>query len=144
MSWPSLAPHFSPDRRLLHPRQTALPRRGLAAPALSATMGFRMNPVSFKSRFAPSPTGLLHLGNVRTALFNYLAAQHAQGVFLLRIEDTDAMRGHEKYATALEQDLRWLGLEWQEGPGRAGLQAPYLQSQRGAIYARYFAQLANR
>jgi glutamyl-tRNA synthetase len=104
-------------------------------------MGFRMNPVSFKSRFAPSPTGLLHLGNVRTALFNYLAAQHARGVFLLRIEDTDAMRGHEKYATALEQDLRWLGLEWQEGPGRAGSQAPYLQSQRGAIYARYFEQL---
>jgi glutamyl-tRNA synthetase len=104
-------------------------------------MRFRMNPASFKSRFAPSPTGLLHLGNVRTALFNYLAARHAQGVFLLRIEDTDAMRGHEKYATALEQDLRWLGLEWQEGPGQGGAQGPYFQSQRSAIYARYFEQL---
>ncbi len=104
-------------------------------------MRFRMNPVPFKSRFAPSPTGLLHLGNVRTALFNYLAARHAQGVFLLRIEDTDAMRGHDKYAVALEQDLRWLGLEWQEGPGQGGTQAPYLQSQRGPIYARYFDQL---
>jgi nondiscriminating glutamyl-tRNA synthetase len=100
-----------------------------------------MNPAPFKSRFAPSPTGLLHLGNVRTALFNYLAAQRAQGVFLLRIEDTDAMRGHDKYAVALEQDLRWLGLAWQEGPGQGGAQAPYFQSQRGAIYARYFNQL---
>ena len=108
---------------------------------LSATMRFRMNPAPFKSRFAPSPTGLLHLGNVRTALFNYLAARHAQGVLLLRIEDTDAMRGHEKYAVALEQDLRWLGLEWTEGPGPGGAQAPYVQSQRGAIYARYFDQL---
>ncbi len=105
-------------------------------------MRFRMNPASFKSRFAPSPTGLLHLGNVRTALFNYLAARHAQGVFLLRIEDTDAMRGHDKYAEALETDLRWLGLTWQEGPGPGGTQAPYFQSQRGAIYARYFEQLA--
>lgn len=101
-----------------------------------------MNPASFKSRFAPSPTGLLHLGNVRTALFNYLAARQAQGVFLLRIEDTDAMRGHEKYALALEQDLRWLGLAWQEGPGPGGTQAPYYQSQRDAVYARYFDQLA--
>jgi glutamyl-tRNA synthetase len=104
-------------------------------------MRFRMNPAPFKSRFAPSPTGLLHLGNVRTALFSYLAARHAQGVFLLRIEDTDAVRGHDKYIVALEQDLRWLGLEWQEGPGPGGAQAPYLQSQRGAIYARYFEQL---
>ena len=104
-------------------------------------MRFRMNPASFKSRFAPSPTGLLHLGNVRTALFNYLAARHARGVFLLRIEDTDAMRGHDKYAAALEQDLHWLGLEWQEGPGLGGTQAPYFQSQRGALYARYFEQL---
>jgi nondiscriminating glutamyl-tRNA synthetase len=114
---------------------------GLARLVLSATIGFRMNPVPFKSRFAPSPTGLLHLGNVRTALFNYLAAQRAQGVFLLRIEDTDAMRGHDKYAVALVQDLSWLGLAWQEGPGPGGTQAPYLQSQRGAIYARYFDQL---
>jgi len=104
-------------------------------------MCFRMNPASFKSRFAPSPTGLLHLGNVRTALFNYLSARHALGVFLLRIEDTDAMRGHEKYAVALEQDLHWLGLEWQEGPSQGGAHAPYWQSQRSEIYARYFNQL---
>ncbi len=100
-----------------------------------------MNSALFKSRFAPSPTGLLHLGNVRTALFNCLAARHARGVFLLRIEVTDTMRGHEKYAVALEKDLRWLGLEWQEGPGQGGAQAPYHQSQRGTIYARYFERL---
>jgi glutamyl-tRNA synthetase len=100
-----------------------------------------MNSASFKSRFAPSPTGLLHLGNVRTALFNALAARGARGVFLLRIEDTDAARGHEKYTEALEQDLRWLGLDWQEGPGAGGAYGPYAQSERGSVYARYFAQL---
>jgi glutamyl-tRNA synthetase len=100
-----------------------------------------MHPAPFKSRFAPSPTGLLHLGNVRTALFNALAARRAQGIFLLRIEDTDAARGHEQFATALEDDLRWLSLDWQEGPGREQAQGPYLQSQRGPVYARYFVQL---
>jgi len=100
-----------------------------------------MNPAPFKSRFAPSPTGLLHLGNVRTALFNYLLARRENGVYLLRIEDTDAARGHDKYTEALEEDLTWLGLEWQEGPGRGGAQAPYFQSQRSAIYARYFETL---
>jgi len=100
-----------------------------------------MNPAPFKSRFAPSPTGLLHLGNVRTALFNYLLARRENGVYLLRIEDTDAARGHEKYTQALEEDLTWLGLEWQEGPERGGAHAPYFQSQRSGIYARYFDAL---
>ncbi|MDO8595588.1 MAG: glutamate--tRNA ligase family protein, partial [Sulfuricaulis sp.] len=62
----------------------------------------------FKTRFAPSPTGRLHLGNIRTAFFNWLLARRHGGVFLLRLEDTDAMRGHEKYATALAEDLRWM------------------------------------
>ena len=100
-----------------------------------------MNSASFKCRFAPSPTGLLHLGNVRTALFNALLARREHGTFLLRIEDTDAARGHEKYAEALAEDLRWLGLDWQEGPGRGGAHGPYQQSERGPVYARYFAQL---
>jgi glutamyl-tRNA synthetase len=104
-------------------------------------MRFSMNSASFKSRFAPSPTGLLHLGNVRTALFNALLARRHRGVFLLRIEDTDAARGHEKYARALEEDLAWLGLDWQEGPEKGGAQGPYLQSERGPVYARYFDQL---
>lgn len=95
----------------------------------------------FKTRFAPSPTGLLHLGNVRTALFNFLLARRHGGVFLLRLEDTDAMRGHEKYAAALIQDLRWLGLRWDEGPEAGGPHGPYEQSSRDAIYRQYFTQL---
>lgn len=98
----------------------------------------------FKTRFAPSPTGLLHLGNIRTALFNFLLARRARGTFLLRLEDTDAMRGHEKYARALEQDLRWLGLVWDEGPEAGGGHGPYAQSERGAIYKEYFAALESR
>jgi len=98
-------------------------------------------PRPLKTRFAPSPTGLLHLGNVRTALFNYLVARRKNGTFLLRIEDTDAMRGHEKYAEALQADLRWLGLLWSEGPGVGGPHAPYAQSERGAVYRQHFAEL---
>ena len=95
----------------------------------------------FKTRFAPSPTGLLHLGNIRTALFNYLLARRTGGTFLLRLEDTDAMRGHEKFARALEQDLRWLGLVWDEGPETGGGHGPYAQSERGHVYKEYFAAL---
>ncbi|HYM48551.1 MAG TPA: glutamate--tRNA ligase family protein, partial [Burkholderiaceae bacterium] len=100
-----------------------------------------MSAPPFKTRFAPSPTGLLHLGNVRTALFNHLLARHHGGVFLLRLEDTDAMRGHEKYATALMDDLRWLGLQWHEGPEVGGTHGPYEQSQRGEVYREYFSKL---
>ncbi len=95
----------------------------------------------FKTRFAPSPTGLLHLGNIRTALFNWLLARCHGGVFLLRIEDTDAMRGHEKYAVALQEDLRWLGLNWDEGSGVGGAHGPYAQSERGNLYKEYFERL---
>ncbi len=87
-----------------------------------------------KTRFAPSPTGQLHLGNVRTALFNWLLAQRTDGVFLLRIEDTDAERSRAQFTAGLQTDLHWLGLDWQEGPGAGGAQAPYAQSQRAAIY----------
>ena len=100
-----------------------------------------MTATVFKTRFAPSPTGLLHLGNIRTALFNYLLARHQRGVFLLRLEDTDAVRGHEKYAEALQQDLTWLGLEWQEGPQAGGDLGPYFQSQRDSLYRQYFDAL---
>jgi len=94
-----------------------------------------------KTRFAPSPTGRLHLGNVRTALFNWLLARRHGGVFLLRLEDTDALRGHEKFAAALRDDLRWLGLEWDEGPGAGGAHGPYAQSERADTYKEYFARL---
>ena len=100
-----------------------------------------MNSHPFKTRFAPSPTGRLHLGNIRTALFNWLLARRHGGAFLLRLEDTDAMRGHEKYAIALQEDLRWMGLVWDEGPGVGGAHGPYAQSERGEIYKSHFLKL---
>jgi glutamyl-tRNA synthetase len=70
------------------------------------------------TRFAPSPTGELHVGNARTALFNLLLARHMGGRFLLRIEDTDAERSAESHGAALMRELRWLGIEWDAGPDR--------------------------
>lgn len=96
---------------------------------------------TLRTRFAPSPTGYLHLGNVRTALFNALLAGHSAGAWVLRIEDTDAQRSKPEYVAALLEDLRWLGLHWSEGPEVGGKAAPYAQSQRGAIYAAYYQQL---
>lgn len=93
------------------------------------------------TRFAPSPTGSLHLGNARTALFNFLLARRLGGRFLLRIEDTDLERSAERYLGELIDDLHWLGLEWGEGPDVGGPQAPYRQSERGAVYRDFFAQL---
>ena len=94
-----------------------------------------------KTRFCPSPTGLVHLGNVRTALFNALLAKHHQGVFLLRMEDTDKERSDVKFAEALMEDLSWLGLHWQEGPEVGGDQGPYWQSERQPIYDEYYQTL---
>jgi nondiscriminating glutamyl-tRNA synthetase len=96
------------------------------------------------TRFAPSPTGELHLGNARTALFNFLLARREAGRFLLRIEDTDAERSSEKNTEALIVDLRWLGMDWDAGPDHEDSKGPYRQSQRGAVYARYFAELEER
>jgi nondiscriminating glutamyl-tRNA synthetase len=100
-----------------------------------------METIAVKTRFAPSPTGLLHLGNVRTALFSALYARHTGGVFLLRIEDTDEERSQDEHSVALQEDLRWLGLDWQEGPGTEGAAGPYYQSQRYDIYQGYFDNL---
>lgn len=97
-----------------------------------------------KTRFAPSPTGHIHLGNARTALFNALLARSRDGVFLLRIEDTDAQRSKDAYVHDLLQDLRWLGLDWQEGPERDGGQGPYAQSTRGEIYRHYYQVLEDQ
>ncbi len=94
-----------------------------------------------KTRFAPSPTGYIHLGNVRTALFSALMARKQQGKFLLRIEDTDQLRSGAEFAEQLQYDLHWLGLEWQEGPGIGGEHGPYYQSQRQSIYAEYYNHL---
>ncbi|WP_032075163.1 glutamate--tRNA ligase [Coxiella burnetii] len=94
-----------------------------------------------KSRFCPSPTGLMHLGNARTALFNYLFAKSKDGIFLLRIEDTDVERSKETFDLGLQEDLRWLNLEWQEGPGGDEGNGPYHQSKRQAIYDDYYQRL---
>jgi nondiscriminating glutamyl-tRNA synthetase len=85
-------------------------------------------------RFAPSPTGMLHVGNARTALYNWLFARHTGGEFLLRIEDTDVERSEQRFETQLIEDLRWLGLDWTEGPLMGGPHAPYRQSERLEIY----------
>ncbi len=86
-------------------------------------------------RFAPSPTGMLHVGGARTALFNYLLARKTGGVFVLRIEDTDESRNRVESEAAIYEDLRWLGIRWDEGPDIGGAFAPYRQSERGPIYA---------
>src|SRR5687768_6828500 len=85
-------------------------------------------------RFAPSPTGQMHIGGLRTALFDWLLAKHAGGKFLLRIEDTDRTRYDPTALDALYESLRWLGLEWDEGPEVGGPHAPYVQSERLPLY----------
>lgn len=96
------------------------------------------------TRFAPSPTGELHLGNVRTALFSVLLARHLGGRFILRVEDTDQERSKEAYMLQQMQDLRWLGIEWDAGPDREDERGPYRQSQRSGIYVDYFDVLASK
>jgi glutamyl-tRNA synthetase len=85
-------------------------------------------------RFAPSPTGYLHVGGARTALFNWLLARHHGGAFILRIEDTDLERSSSEMVEGILDGLRWLGLDWDEGPAVGGAYAPYFQSERLAIY----------
>jgi nondiscriminating glutamyl-tRNA synthetase len=85
-------------------------------------------------RFAPSPTGHLHVGNARTALFNWLFARQKSGVMVLRIEDTDVQRSEERFEGQLLEDLKWMGLDWDEGPDLGGPYAPYRQSDRLDLY----------
>ena len=92
-------------------------------------------------RFAPSPTGFLHIGNVRTALFNFLFVRREGGKFILRIEDTDLQRSKQEYRDALMEDLLWMGIRWDEGPGVDGPYGPYEQSKRLALYQKYVNEL---
>lgn len=92
-------------------------------------------------RFAPSPTGYLHIGGARTALFNWLFVRHGDGKLILRIEDTDTKRNTEEAAAAIYQGLQWLGINWDEGPHAGGNFGPYFQSQRNEIYERYLKKL---
>jgi len=95
-----------------------------------------------RTRYAPSPTGYLHVGGAWMAFFNWLFARHYKGRFILRVEDTDRSRSTEAYETAILEDLRWLGLEWDEGPDVGGPDAPYRQTERGALYRRHAQVLA--
>src|SRR3954465_15274398 len=92
-------------------------------------------------RFAPSPTGQLHVGNARTALFNWLLARGSGAAFILRIEDTDAERSTRESEAAIVRDLRWLGLDWDEGPDAGGSHGPYRQSERLHLYQSYAKEL---
>src|SRR6188474_1377578 len=92
-------------------------------------------------RFAPSPTGYLHIGGARTALFNWLYARHTGGAFVLRIEDTDVERSLADMVTGILDGLRWLGLDWDEGPITGGPHAPYFQSERLPRYRAAAARL---
>jgi len=92
-------------------------------------------------RFAPSPTGQLHIGNVRTAFFNWLFARNSGGDFILRIEDTDVERSSREYEKGILQDLSWLGLTWDEGPDKRGSYGPYRQSKRLELYREYASKL---
>ncbi len=92
-------------------------------------------------RFAPSPTGFFHIGSARTALFNWLYARHTGGKFVLRIEDTDKERNSDEYLEVIYSSLRWLGMDWDEGPEIGGDFGPYRQSERDGIYQDYIEKL---
>jgi len=94
-----------------------------------------------RTRFAPSPTGFLHLGGARTAIFNWAFARKTKGTFVLRIEDTDPLRSREEFVQAICEDLAWLGVDWDEGPDKGGPFGPYRQSERGAIYEEFLRKL---
>ena len=95
-------------------------------------------------RFAPSPTGFFHIGSARTALFNWLYAKHTGGTFVLRIEDTDDERNRVEYLNILKDGMKWLGLDWDEGPDVGGDYGPYFQSQRKDIYQEYLEILRKK
>ncbi len=99
--------------------------------------------MSIRVRFAPSPTGHIHVGNARTALFNYLFAKRNNGTFILRIEDTDLERSTVESENIIYEDLKWLGLDWDEGPLVGGDYGPYRQSERLGIYNKYVQKLLN-
>ncbi len=100
-----------------------------------------IKPGEVRTRFAPSPTGFLHIGSARTALFNYLFAKKHQGIFILRIEDTDIERSKKEFEEDIINGLKWLGIEWDEGPDIGGNWGPYKQSQKLETYADYLKKI---
>ncbi|KAJ3677670.1 hypothetical protein LUZ60_003394 [Juncus effusus] len=127
--------HQPPTPLCYRPRMVSLHRRCFAVAATSAGGG------EVRVRFAPSPTGNLHVGGARTALFNYLFARSKGGKFILRIEDTDLERSTKQSEEAVLNDLTWLGLNWDEGPDVGGDYGPYRQSERNALYKQYAQKL---
>src|SRR6058998_5708 len=130
------------------PKPPALvaPRGTRGAPrSRSATAGARIAGLIMKNavrvRFAPSPTGHLHVGGARTAIFNWLYARHHGGTFIIRVEDTDQARSTRESEAMVLDDLRWLGLGWEEGPDIGGPHAPYRQSERVARYREVAGEL---
>src|SRR5436309_3106508 len=109
------------------------------------TAGGHRPPLQFNTmtrvRFAPSPTGLLHVGNARTGLFAWFFARQNTGAYILRIEDTDQERSRRESEESIYQDLRWLGIDWDEGPDVGGSYGPYRQSERFGIYKDYALRL---
>ena len=100
--------------------------------------------MTVRVRIAPSPTGFLHVGVGRTALYNWLFARRSGGSFIIRIEDTDELRSSREYEESLLEDLRWLGLDWDEGPVTGGDHGPYRQTERVAIYKEYAGKLVKK
>ena len=96
------------------------------------------------SRFAPSPTGYMHIGNLRTALYSFLISKHDGGKFILRLEDTDRTRYDEKYVKNLYDTCSWLGIEWNEGGEKGGEYGPYVQSERFELYKKYAFELVEK
>jgi glutamyl-tRNA synthetase len=100
--------------------------------------------MTVRTRYAPSPTGLLHVGGAWMAFFNWLFTRHYGGQFILRVEDTDRTRSTEEYEAAILQDLRWLGLDWDEGPDIGGPYGPYRQTRRGELYREHAREMVAR
>jgi glutamyl/glutaminyl-tRNA synthetase len=100
-----------------------------------------VQPGQIRTRIAPSPTGFLHIGTARTALFNFLFAKKYKGTFILRIEDTDPERSKPEFEKDIIENLRWLGIEPDEGPDIGGEYGPYRQSERRKIYKKYLEKL---
>ena len=125
--------------RCIAAREKRNARHSASEKSLNTGNGSTERPAA--TSFAPSPTGKLHVGNVRTALFAYLYAKHTGGKFVLRIEDTDLERSHAEFTEKLMEDMKWLGLDWDEGPGAGGKEASYKQSERLHIYQEYADKL---
>jgi len=100
--------------------------------------------MAVRTRYAPSPTGYLHIGGAWMAFFNWLFARSQAGAFVLRVEDTDRSRSSEEYERAILEDFRWLGLEWEEGPDAGGPFGPYRQTERSVLYRQYAQELLDR